>query len=73
MEGTMKKIPVIDLRDCRDCDACLEICPAVFQKNDNTGLIEVADLPEYPEEQVNEAIAICPEDCIAWEEEVPIP
>ena len=52
----------------------IEICPAVFLKNDNTGLIEVADLSEYPEDQVNEAIALCPEDCIAWEEiKVPMP
>lgn len=63
----MKKVPVIDLGDCRDCDACLAICPAVFRKNDDTGLVEVADLPEYPEDQVDEAIAVCPEDCIAWD------
>jgi ferredoxin len=28
----------------------------------------VADLPVYPESEVDEAIKNCPEDCICWEE-----
>jgi len=68
MTKRTKKVPSIDLGDCRDCGACLEICPAVFVKNDNTGIIEVMDLPDYPEDRVEEAIALCPEDCITWEE-----
>ena len=68
MKATTKKAPVLDLGDCRNCDACLEVCPSVFLRNGNTGLIEVADLPEYPKDQVDEAIALCPEDCIAWED-----
>ena len=65
----MKKIPVIDLSQCTDCDSCLEICPAVFRRNKETGLIEVADLDLYPEDEIHEAISICPNDCIVWEEE----
>jgi ferredoxin len=42
--------------------------PAVFIKNSETGHIEVIDLPEYPEDEVREAIGICPADCITWEE-----
>jgi len=64
----MKKTPSVDLRDCRGCDSCLEVCPAVFEKNEETGLIQVVDLPQYPEEQVDEAIRICPTHCITWEE-----
>ncbi len=64
----MKKIPVIDLSECTDCDSCLEICPAVFKRNEETGHIEVIDLPQYPEEKVQEAISMCPADCIFWEE-----
>ena len=64
----MKKIPVIDISRCTDCESCLEICPDVFQRNLETGLIEVADLTGYPEEDVDQAINICPEDCISWEE-----
>ena len=62
------KIPVIDIGKCTDCESCLEVCPDIFIRNSETGLIEVADLPEYQEEAVLEAISICPADCITWEE-----
>ena len=61
------RIPVIDLGECSECDACIELCPAVFRRND-TGLIEVIDLPDYPEEEVDEGIKNCPCDCIYWDE-----
>jgi ferredoxin len=60
------KVPVIDLGECVDCEACLDLCPKAFRRND-TGYIEVIDLEEYPEEEVEEAIKNCPADCIAWE------
>ena len=64
----MGKIPVIDISECTDCESCLEICPVVFVRNGEMGYIEVIDLPEYPEDEVREAIVICPADCITWEE-----
>lgn len=63
-----RKIPVIDLGRCTDCESCVETCPAVFRRNNETGLIEVIDLPEYPGKEVQEAISICPAECITWEE-----
>ena len=63
----MRRVPVIDLSACTDCESCLEICPSVFRRNSETGLIEVVDLPDYPEEEVREAMALCPADCITWE------
>jgi len=66
MSERMKK-PVIDIGECVDCDACLELCPSVFRQND-AGYIEVIDLPEYPEEEVDECIKNCPCQCIRWEE-----
>ena len=65
----MKKIPVIDMSECTDCESCLELCPEVFTKNKDTGQIEVIDLSEYSEEDIQEVISICPTDCITWEEE----
>jgi len=62
------KIPVIDLGECVDCEACLELCPTVFRRND-AGYIEVVvDLLEYPAEEIEECIKNCPADCIIWEE-----
>ena len=63
----MTRIPVVDPGCCKECDACIEVCPTVFRKNEGTGLIEVVDLPEYPVALVDDAISICPEDCIIWE------
>ena len=61
------KIPVVELSDCIRCDVCVEVCPLVFRKND-AGYVEVADLTEYPEPDVEEAIKNCPADCVAWAE-----
>lgn len=67
-KDTVKRTPVIDRFACTDCESCLDLCPEVFQRNAETGYIEVVDLPEYPEGKVQEAISMCPADCIAWEE-----
>lgn len=67
-KSNMKRIPVLDLSRCTDCESCVELCPTVFKRNNNMGFIEVADLPEYPEEEVQEVISVCPADCISWEE-----
>ena len=61
------RIPVIDLDACSDCEACIELCPVVFRRND-LGRIEVVPLSEYPEEEVDEIIKNCPGDCIYWED-----
>ena len=67
-KGRVTRSPLIDRYKCRDCDACLDMCPEVFMKNDETGCIEVADLSEYPEEAIQEIMTLCPADCITWEE-----
>jgi ferredoxin len=61
------KIPVVELSECILCGVCREVCPAVFSLND-AGFIQVADLKEYPENEVAEAIKNCPTDCIYWED-----
>jgi len=62
------KRPVVELSDCIRCEVCRECCPNVFRMNDS-GFVEVANLSEYPEDEVNEAIKNCPADCIHWEDE----
>jgi len=63
----MPKVPVIDLSRCVDCDACIELCPSVFVKNE-AGYIEVREVDEALIGCVREAMNCCPRDCIAWEE-----
>lgn len=60
------KTPVVDIGACTLCEGCIELCPQVFSLND-AGYVQVADLPVYPEKDVEEAIKYCPVDCIAWE------
>lgn len=64
----VKAFPVVDLGRCSRCQGCIEIAPDVFRYNEETGSVEVIDLPAYPVDKVNEAIKYCPEDCISWEE-----
>ena len=61
----MKK-PAVDIGLCTLCEGCLEMAPTVFMMN-HAGYIEVAELEVYPEDEVNDAIKYCPEDCIGWE------
>jgi ferredoxin len=63
----MPRRPVVDPGPCSRCEGCIAVCPAVFRMND-TGFIEAADLEDYPQDEVDEAIKNCPEDCIEWEE-----
>jgi len=63
----MAKFLVVDLSRCVDCDACVELCPDVFRKNE-AGYIEVLEGGIESEECIQEAINCCPSDCIAWEE-----
>jgi len=62
------KIPVVDIGLCTHCEGCLSVCPTVFRFNQHTDMLEVVELDTYPNECVDEAIKICPADCIAWEE-----
>ena len=63
------KRPVVDIGQCSLCEGCVEVCPLVFRLNE-TGFIEIAELSDYSEPCVEEAIKYCPEDCISWEEGV---
>jgi len=65
---TMLRVPVIDLHGCTDCEACLELCPEVFIKNSDTYIIEIVALSEYPENEIQTVISMCPCDCISWED-----
>jgi ferredoxin len=63
----MKSIPSLDVGQCSGCESCVEVCPQVFRRNSQTGLIEVVEVEDYPEEEVREAIKLCPADCITLE------
>ena len=47
---------------------CVEVAPHIFRYNKVIGYMEVLELDEYSQEDVEEAMKNCPEDCISWED-----
>ena len=62
-----KRTLMIDIGRCSKCMGCVEALPEVFRYNPDSGIVEVVDLDEYPEDEVREVIKNCPKDCIWWE------
>jgi ferredoxin len=63
---TMRR-PVVELSECILCGICTDLCPLVFRMN-HAGYVEVVELDEYPDEDVNEVIKHCINNCIKWDE-----
>lgn len=61
------KVPVIDIADCTLCGGCYDLYPELFRLND-AGFVQVVDTVCHDEEDVDDAIKHCPQDCIHWEE-----
>lgn len=64
---TLKKNPVIDRSECTDCESCISLRPDIFKRNQETGCIEVAELSDYPKEEIEQVMSMCPGDCITWQ------
>ncbi|HHW42352.1 ferredoxin [Desulfofundulus thermobenzoicus] len=65
----MARIPYIDSEECMSCGSCAETCPDVFQMNDTLGFAEVVNPHGASEDEIQEAIDMCPAQCIHWNEE----
>ena len=57
---------VIDEEECLGCESCVEICPDVFEMNDDEKAV-VKDGADADADCVEEAIASCPGECISKE------
>ncbi len=65
----MGKKVIIDKDECIGCQSCVELCPEVFEFNEAEDKAEVI-LPEGgPEDCIQEAIEVCPVECISWQED----
>jgi len=62
----MSKRVYINEEECIGCGSCEEIWPEVFKLNEETDKAEVIKPEGGPEELIEEAIEICPVDCIYW-------
>jgi len=59
----------VDHELCSGDGICVEICPDVFEMNDDDQAVVIADpVPDDAEDAVREAAESCPEGCIYIEE-----
>ena len=63
----LKKNPVIDRSECTDCESCISLRPDIFKRNQETGCIEVAELSDYPKQEIEQVMSMCPGACITWQ------
>ncbi len=49
---------------CIGCGACVDICPEVFDMDDDVAVVKTALVPEEQEEKAEEAAAGCPTEAI---------
>ena len=64
----MDKKVKIETEECIGCESCVEVCPEVFEFDDETEKAKVIHLEKSPEDCVDEAIETCPVECIYWED-----
>jgi ferredoxin len=57
----------IDQEECIGCEACVELCPSVFEFDSDLEKAKVIEGADASEDCVDEAIASCPGECISKE------
>jgi len=67
-EVYMARRVVIDEDACEGCETCVELCPEVFEFDEETQKAKVIN-PTATDECVEEAIDSCPVECISWAED----
>lgn len=63
----MAKKVKIDEDECVGCEACVELCPDIFEFVDDEEKAIVKMAEGGDEDCINEAIDSCPADCIMYE------
>lgn len=63
----MAKKVVIEEEECLGCEACVELCPEIFEFNDDSEKAIVIMEEGGDEECIQEAMDSCPADCILYE------
>ena len=62
----MARRVVLDDECCVACEACVELCPEVFEMDESGEKARVIKEEGGDAECIEEAIESCPESCISW-------
>ena len=58
---------IIETDECIGCESCVELCPDVFEFDEESEKAVVI-LPEGgPKDCIEEAVETCPVECIIWD------
>lgn len=63
----MAKKVIVDEDECVGCEACVELCPDIFEFVDDDEKAIVIKAEGGDEDCIQEAIDSCPADCITYE------
>ncbi len=55
----------VDADVCTGCGLCPDICPEVFEMDDNTAAVIAAEIPAEAEDSCREAMESCPVEAIS--------
>jgi ferredoxin len=64
----MARKVVLDEECCIGCGSCAELCPDVFEMDEEAEKANVIKLEGGDEACIDEAITTCPVECISWED-----
>lgn len=64
----MAKKVVVNQEECIGCGNCAELCPTVFQLDEQTEKSQVIMPTGGPEDCIEDAIDQCPVSAISWQE-----
>jgi ferredoxin len=59
----------IDPELCTGDEICVQLCPDVFEMQDDKAVVIMDDIPEDLQDSVREAVDSCPSEAIIIEEE----
>lgn len=59
----------IDPELCTGDEICVQLCPDVFEMQDDKAVVIMDDIPEDLQDSVREAVDSCPSEAITIEEE----